>query len=72
MKNKKKLGTGFERDTTAPKPQILSATPQQVVKGKAWSISNLIINKLKFSVQRSKKIRDFEKNMYTQNFAKIA
>ena len=37
----------------------------------AWSISDLIIKKLKFFARRSRKTRDFEKNSI-RNMAKIA
>ena len=60
---------GFERDTTAPQSRVLTTAPQQVIITKKWSIA---IKKLKFSAQRSKKTRDFEKKISIQNFAKIA
>ena len=50
---------------------MLSTTPQQVEDVNAWSITNFIIKKLKFSAQTRKTTRDFQKKFSVPNLAKI-
>ena len=47
--------------------QILSTTPQEIVKVNAWSICNFIIKKLKFAEKKIRKTHDFEKSILNTN-----
>ena len=43
--------------------QILPIIPQEVVSNNAWGICHFVIKNLKFSAERLRKTRDFEKKI---------